>query len=194
MKTGYIRVYVGNDTRVYQEELLKPYNCDKIIIEHASANADSQRPLFNALLRDLKTGDTLVIAGLNIAILSINHLLEFINRLEIKSINLVAIEDGIDTATSYGKAFIEHCAIIKGLEQKLQSERSSLVHNFRRDSKRLGRSAGITTKAQQKAQRAVDLYKDASKTVNEICDELDITRATFYRYLRHMGIIVAGRS
>lgn len=193
MKIGYVRVYTGNDTRAYQESVLVKYMCDEVLIEQASAHKDSQRPIFEKMFKNLKEDDVLIVTGLNVIMRSMNHLLEMIHRLEAMNVRFISVEEKIDTGVSSGKTFTEYCQIIKTLELKLQSERTAYSHVFRRPSNRLGRT-GITTKAQQKAQKAVELYKDASKTVNEICDELEITRATFYRYLRHMGIVVAGRA
>lgn len=192
MKIGYIRTFVGNETYCLQERLLKDLKCDVISVETASANTNSVRPIFDKILKDLTSGDVLVVSSLNIIMTSIGHLFEFIERLNTKGVSLVSLEENIDTASGFGKSFLESCLIIRGMETKLKAERSSLTHAFRRPSNRLGKK-GITTKAQLKAQRAVELYKDTSRTVNEICDELEITRATFYRYLRHMGIVVAGR-
>lgn len=44
-------------------------------------------------------------------------------------------------------------------------------------------------KAQHTAIIADKLYREHQLTVKEICDQLSISRGTFYNYLRHRGVL-----
>ncbi|WP_010516913.1 DUF1492 domain-containing protein [Croceivirga radicis] len=52
----------------------------------------------------------------------------------------------------------------------------------------LGAPKGISKKNQQKAILCEEYFKDGKLTVTEICERLDISRATYYKYLRHQGV------
>lgn len=52
----------------------------------------------------------------------------------------------------------------------------------------LGRHKGLSNKAKKKAKKAVLLYQQGDLLTTEICEKLDISRPTFYKYLELSGI------
>ena len=51
-----------------------------------------------------------------------------------------------------------------------------------------GRPKGLSVAAQKKAIAAEALYKEGRLSVGEITENLDISKATLYSYLRHRGV------
>ena len=51
-----------------------------------------------------------------------------------------------------------------------------------------GRPRGLSKKAQDKARLAESLYRERERSLREICNHLDISRPTLYRYLRNRGV------
>ena len=58
----------------------------------------------------------------------------------------------------------------------------------KRRGKILGAPKSISKKNQQKAVLCEEYFKEGKLTVTEICERLDISRATYYKYLRYRGI------
>ena len=52
----------------------------------------------------------------------------------------------------------------------------------------LGAPKGISKKNQQKAVLYKEYFNEGLLTVSEICERLNISRATYYKYLRHRGL------
>ena len=51
-----------------------------------------------------------------------------------------------------------------------------------------GAPYGISKKNKQKAIICEQYFKEGKLTVNEICERVEISRATYYKYLRHQGL------
>jgi response regulator of citrate/malate metabolism len=56
------------------------------------------------------------------------------------------------------------------------------------EAKFIGAPKGISKKNQQKAVLCEGYFKEGKFTVSEISKRLDISRATYYKYLRHRGM------
>ena len=48
----------------------------------------------------------------------------------------------------------------------------------------------FSKKAQDKARLAESLYKERKRSISEICNHLDISKPTLYRYLRERGVTI----
>lgn len=53
-----------------------------------------------------------------------------------------------------------------------------------------GRPAGLTKKTDQTARIAESLHKEGKLSITEICEQLSISKATLYRYLKIRGVEV----
>jgi AcrR family transcriptional regulator len=51
-----------------------------------------------------------------------------------------------------------------------------------------GRPPGLSRQAQAKAMAAETLYREGKLSVQEICDQLGISKPTLYSYLKHRGV------
>jgi DNA invertase Pin-like site-specific DNA recombinase len=57
--------------------------------------------------------------------------------------------------------------------------------------KKGGRPSGLSKEAQAKAHSAELIYKEGKLSVSEICNQLSICRATFYKYLKFRGASIS---
>jgi DNA invertase Pin-like site-specific DNA recombinase len=57
--------------------------------------------------------------------------------------------------------------------------------------KKGGRPAGLSKSAQGKAHSSELLYKEEKLSVAEICMQLDLSKATFYKYLKLRGVSIS---
>ena len=80
-------------------------------------------------------------------------------------------------------------AALAQLERDIIIERTKAgLESARRRGKILGAPKGISKKNQQKAVLCEQYFKEGILTVKEICERLEISRATYYKYLRFRGL------
>ncbi len=85
----------------------------------------ARRPeLYKALLSANRAGDQLVITKLDRLGRSLEHLIELSRFLQARSVDLVVIDQGIDTSTPAGRLFFQIIGAIAEFEHALMSERT----------------------------------------------------------------------
>src|SRR6185437_13630857 len=80
---GYARVSTEDQGTDPQLDELRAVGCTHVLEEHASG-ADRSRPILARLVRDIRPGETLVVARLDRLARSVSHLLAVIEQLEAK--------------------------------------------------------------------------------------------------------------
>jgi DNA invertase Pin-like site-specific DNA recombinase len=184
MKIGYIRVSTKKQHLHIQEDALKKYNCDKIYRDIGVSGSRADRKGLSEALEILGEGDSFIVWRLDRAFRSVKHLLNFTALLEKKSIKFVSLEDNIDTNTSMGKLFFNFTASINQFQRDLAIERTKAgLESARARGRFGGRPKKISDK---KIKALIDLYETKKLTVNEIIEDHDISRTTFYRRLESL--------
>tara|TARA_R110001632_G_scaffold11451_2_gene41307 strand:- start:231 stop:506 length:276 start_codon:yes stop_codon:yes gene_type:complete len=80
-------------------------------------------------------------------------------------------------------------AALAQLERDIIIERTKAgLASARARGKILGAHTGISNKNQQKAIICEQYFKEGKLTVSEICERVNISRATYYKYLRYRGL------
>jgi DNA invertase Pin-like site-specific DNA recombinase len=109
-----------------------------------------------------------------------------------KGAGIKSLNDAIDTTTPQGKLTFHLFAALSEFERDIIRERTLAgLEAARSRGRKGGRPKGLSKEAQNKAMIAETLYKKREMSVTEICRYLDLSRSTFYRYLRHRGVKVA---
>ena len=98
---GYARVSTEDQLHDAQVDELRAGGCDRIYQEHGSG-ASRARPVLARLLRELTTGDVLVVVRLDRLARSVSHLLDVIEDLEERGVHFRSLRDPIDTSTPQG--------------------------------------------------------------------------------------------
>ncbi len=101
------------------------------------------------------------------------------------------IESFIDTTkkSSQSEFIINIFAALAQLERDIIIEPTKAgLESVRRRGQVLGALKGISKKNQQIAVSCKDYFKEGKLPVSEICGRLDISRATYYKYLRYNGL------
>lgn len=143
MKIGYIRVSTEDQKEDRQVDLLMPV-CDELHVEKRSAVGPS-RPIFEALLRKLNVGDTLVVWSLDRAFRSARDALNTEAQLKERGVNLRIVSLGVDTSTADGKLAFTMVAAVAEHERSRLSERTKQgLAVARRNGKRLGQKPKMT--------------------------------------------------
>jgi DNA invertase Pin-like site-specific DNA recombinase len=179
MLIGYARVSTLDQNLNLQEDALKGAGCEKVYRDTASG-AKTERPGLLEALSFLREGDVLVVWKLDRLGRSIKHLIETVQSLQDREIGFKSLQENIDTTTSGGKLVFHLFAALAEFERDIIRERTNAgLAAARARGRKGGRPKGMDEK---KRKLALDLRKDTSRSINEICEILRISRATFYRY------------
>lgn len=194
MKIGYARVSTQDQNLEMQLDALGKAGCEKVFQEKASG-IKSDRPQLAAMQQILREGDVIYIYKLDRLGRSLKHLLEMTSDFEKRGIGLVSINDQIDTTTAQGRLIFNIFASLAEFERDLIRERTrSGLEAARARGRKGGRSRGISKEAEKTAMLAQTLYNERKLGVNEIAADLKISKMTLYKYLRHRGVKISGKS
>lgn len=190
MKLGYARVSTRDQNPALQIDQLRQAGCEQIFQETVSG-ASAERPVLNSLLAQARTGDVIVIWKLDRLGRSLRHLVDLVSTLMEKGVDLKSLQDPIDTTHSQGRFVFNLFATLAEFERDLIRERTQAGLNAARArGRRGGRPPGLSKPAEKKAVAAEALYGKGELSVNEIAENLGVSKATLYKYLRHRGVVV----
>ena len=189
MRVGYGRVSTRDQHAESQQDALTAAGCEPIYIDKASGKLASRPQLDRALLSANRAGDQLVITRLDRLGRTLGNLITLSAEMDARGVDLVVLDQGIDTSTALGRMFFQILGSIAEFEHALMSERT-------RDGLEAARARGRTGGQRPKLRpRQVDLARtmyaetgaDGKRryTVAEIAAELGVTRPTIYRALNH---------
>lgn len=102
---------------------LRAAGCEIIHQEHGSG-ASRSRPVLAQLLKEIRSGDILVVVRLDRLARSVSHLLELIEGLEKRGAHFKSLQDPIDTSTPQGMFSLQVLGAVAQLERSLISERT----------------------------------------------------------------------
>lgn len=179
---GYARVSTGDQDLSLQIDALEKAGCVRIFEDKASG-AKSARKGLDECLASLRQGDTLVVWRLDRLGRSFQHLVGLINDLKDRGIGFRSIKDGsIDTTTASGELVFNIFASMAQFERELIRERTRAGLAVARARGKHGGRRPITS-SDPKVKAAKAMHADPDHSINEICKTLQISRATFYRYI-----------
>ena len=184
MKIGYARVSSSGQHLDVQQTALTDAGCEKIYAEKVSGVGE--RVELQAALQFLRDGDCLVVYKLDRLGRSLKDLLDIIEQLQKKKVNLVSLKDNIDTSSTTGKLVLHIFASLAEFERDLIKERTE---EGRREAKKKGVRFGRPKQPKpEKANMCAQLYRNGN-SVSAIMRTVGIrSRNTVYKYLRMEGI------
>ena len=142
---GYARVSTEDQTPLPQSQALKSAGCAQIHEEQASGG-NRTRPVLARILERIGKGDTLVVVRIDRLARSLSHLLEVIERLEVKGAYFRSLEDPIDTASPQGKFTLQVLGAAAEFERALIRERTKAGLASARTKGRVGGNPGLRAK------------------------------------------------
>jgi DNA invertase Pin-like site-specific DNA recombinase len=178
-RIGYARVSSTGQSLEVQLGKLSQAKCDRIYQEKRSGRT-AERPEFQACMNYLREGDTLVITRLDRLARSVVHLAQLAKRFQHEGIELLVVDQNIDTATSTGRLMFNMLASIAEFENDLRTERQAEgIAKAKENGVKFGRPAKLTdTKREEIYSRRM-----AGATIGQLAKEFRLGEATIYRAL-----------
>jgi DNA invertase Pin-like site-specific DNA recombinase len=190
MKYGYARISTKDQNLDLQFDALKKAGCEKLFSDVASG-AKSDRPELHKMLNEVRKDDLIIIWKLDRLGRSLKNLVELVEQLNQKEVGIKSIQDPIDTTTAQGKLTFNIFASLAEFERDIIRERTKAGLSAARARGRTGgRPKGLSQSAQSTACAAETLYNERKLTVHQICEQLTISKATLYSYLRYRGVTI----
>lgn len=188
MKIGYARVSTKAQDLSLQIDALKACGCQQIFQEKISGKSKG-RPELEKLLAQTRPDDIIVIWKLDRLARSLKDLVSLVNDIQQKGAALQSLNDQIDTSTPHGKLTFHLFAALAEFERDIIRERTLAgLDAARARGRKGGRPKGLSKKAQHTAIIAENLFRESELSTKEICNQLSISKSTFYRYLRHRNV------
>lgn len=193
-RIGYGRVSKRDQHPEAQYDALIAAGCDpdRLFIEKVTSRLE-KRPRLEEALAYVRAGDTLVITKLDRLGRGVRDLIDLVQRIEKLGVNLVVLQQNIDTSTPAGRMFFHVIAAFAEFERDMIRERTKDGLDAARARGRTGgRKPKLSPGQVATIRRMYEAKGDDGKrayTVQEIAEAVGIHRTSVYTYLRgeHKG-------
>ena len=181
-RIGYARVSTTGQSLDIQLEKLT--GCDKIYKEKVSAASKNGRPELKSALDYIREGDLFVVSRLDRLARSVTDLAEIVRVLETKKVDLVVLDQAIDTTTPAGRLLFHILGAIAEFERELIRERAM---EGRARAKAEGVKFGARPKLNKNQLEAFQTEFIAPGTSKKkIAERYGISRSTAYRLAKNI--------
>lgn len=183
---GYARVSTNEQDLNLQLDALKKAGCPKeLIFVDKASGAKTERPGLDKCLAELQAGDTLLVWRLDRLGRSMVHLVNLVQSLFERQIGFKSLCDGaIDTTTASGELIFNIFSAMAQFERRLIQERTRAGLASARARGRVGGRPPLKPD-DPKIITARKMHENKSLPINDICKTLNVSRSTFFRYLKH---------
>lgn len=191
MLIGYMRVSKadGSQTTNLQQDALIAAGIDRTqLYEDFASGKREDRPGLTACLKAMREGDTLVVWKLDRLGRNLRHLINTVHDLTARGVGLKVLTGqgaAIDTTSAAGKLVFGIFAALAEFEREMISERTVAgLASARTRGRKGGRPFKMTS---AKLRLAMAAMGQPETKVNDLCNELSITRQTLYRHVSPKG-------
>jgi DNA invertase Pin-like site-specific DNA recombinase len=188
MKIGYARVSTQEQTLDLQIDALKVNGCQSIYTDKVSG-IKTIKPAFEEMLSCLREGDTIVIWKLDRLGRSTRDLIELVATLAQKKIDIISLQDPIDTTSPGGiLVFQIFCALAEHERNIIIQRTRAGLESARARGRNGGHPKGLIEKYQAIAPAVRELYDARKQSTYQIMKFFNIgSRRTFYKILDFAG-------
>lgn len=176
-KVGYARVSsVGQSLDV---QLGKLAGCDKVFQEKLTGTT-ANRPQLKACLEYLREGDALYVTKLDRLARSTLHLTQIADSLRTKGVELVVIDQAIDTSTATGRLLFNMLGSIAEFENEIRKERQlDGINAAKQRGVQLGRKPTLS----EEELVALREKRASGVLIKDLMKEYRLSKASVYRLL-----------
>ena len=182
MRVGYVRVSTVEQNEERQiKDLKENGKVEKIFIDKLSGK-DTNRPQFKLMIDFLREGDVLVISEYSRLARSTKDLLDTIQTLENKGVQVMSLKERLDTGTPQGRLMLTVFAGICEFERELTLQRT-------REGVAIAKAKGlykgrVPKKKPKNWQELHDAYMHRKMTATQLAKECNVCRPVLYKWLR----------
>ena len=177
---GYARVSTADQDLSGQKDRLIQNGAVRVF-EDVISGKTFNRPGLAALLDHARPNDTLAVIRLDRLGRSLKELLDTVDDLKARDVNLISLEERIDTTSASGELIFHVFGAIAHFERRLISERTK---DGPATARKHGRILGRPPLPPETISALQDLV-EAGKSVSQAAKHLGIGRSTAYRAIRN---------
>ncbi|MFK7848508.1 MAG: recombinase family protein [Rhodothermales bacterium] len=176
-KVGYARVSsVGQSLDVQQEKLRE---CNKLFGEKRSGTTDA-RPMLKECLNYVREGDVLVVSRIDRLARSTLHLCQIAETLRKKGVDLVVLDQNIDTSDATGRLLFNMLGAIGQFETEIRAERQmDGIKKAKDRGVQFGKRPALT----RNQVSALREKRKQGTLIKDLMAHYGLSKATIYRYL-----------
>lgn len=189
-KLGYIRVSTAEQNEARQVERMRENGIadEDMFIEKITGVASwTARPKLEECIKYARKGDTLYVESVTRLGRSLRGLLDIIEVLKQKQVELVSFKENIDTNTANGRLMFNMYMSLSEWERDMAKERQAEgIAIAKLNGKYKGR-------VEKKIENFIEVYKKWSEgkiTASEASRQLNISRSTFYRKIEQANSMI----
>ena len=176
MVFGYGRVSTKDQNSARQKEALQE-KCN-VYFEDKMSGRNMERPEFQKMIEQLRPGDSVMVVSIDRLGRNLKELVELSSKLKDMGVNIVALNQGIDTSSKMGQLFYNFMALMSEMELMFIQERQREGIEL---AKREGRYKGRPLKELNDWEQLTKEVAEGKLSVERACQLLKISRSTFYR-------------
>lgn len=181
MNIAYVRVSTVEQNEQRQIQGLEKYNIDKWFKEKVSAK-DINRPKLQEMLEFAREGDNIYIWDFSRLARSTKDLLELVELIQEKKINLISVKENLDTSTPTGRLMLSMIGAIN------QFERENLLERQREGiaiAKAKGKYKGRKEISIENFKEYYEKYMRREVSKSGLAKELNISRPTLDKLIKN---------
>jgi DNA invertase Pin-like site-specific DNA recombinase len=181
---GYARVSKSDGSQDLETQIqkLKAAGVEQhhIYIEQASGAKDD-RPVFKECLKACREGDLLLFYRFDRITRSLSKLVITMDDLSKRGVMMKSLTEPFDTSDPTSRAMVQMIGIFSELEKNIISRRTKDSLAYKKSiGVKLGRPSALTPdKIEQ-----LEFMVSRGKSVKEMCEKLQISKPTYYKWLR----------
>jgi DNA invertase Pin-like site-specific DNA recombinase len=182
MKVAYIRVSTKDQNTARQDEVFKEMGITKIFSEKISGK-NANRPELKLMLDYVREGDVLFVESFSRLGRSTRDLIEIVDQLNKKSVQLVSLKEKIDTTTPAGKLMFHIFASLSEFEREVLKQRQKEgIELAKKAGKYKGRKP-IPINF-EKFKNVYEEWKSGKIKAVEAMKKINLQKSTFYRIVK----------
>lgn len=182
MKVAYIRVSTMEQNEERQVKAMEQFNIDKFFIDKCSGK-DTHRPQLQEMLNYIREGDTVYIHDFSRLARSTRDLLEIVEKLQSKGVELHSNKENLDTSTPTGKLMLTMIGAINEFERTnlLERQKEGIAIAKSKGKYKGGQVKRIDT---GEFERLYEQYKTRQINKVEFAKQLNISRPTLDKLIK----------
>ncbi len=179
MRIGYARVSSSSQDLAIQKSKLTEFGCEKLFSEKLSGKSADNRKSLQQALDFVRDGDSLVITRLDRLARSVIDLGSIAKSLESKNVDLIVLDQQIDTSSASGKLMFNMIGAFAEFERDLITERCAEGREkAKANGVQFGRKPSLTERQIKTLRQEFHMW-EGSKI--ELASKYGISRASLYR-------------